>query len=270
MSEPAPISLIQHLSTVSLPAWRFLAETSSTNDDAAAWVHNGAPDGALVVADHQTGGRGRGGRRWLSVPGSSLTLSLVFHPIAAEKAHITRFTALAALALADTFELLGLTPQIKWPNDVLINHRKVAGVLVEVQWLGDAIAAVVVGVGVNVTAEAIPHSAVLRFPATSVESELGVGVDRWGILATFLHRIQQLRQLLPTADFMDRWNNRLAFQGQTLPIRLLDGTETQAKVLQVLSDGRLSVQLPDGRQQLLVAGEIDYQPGREDSNLFDG
>jgi len=243
---------------LNLPDWQYHAETGSTNDLALAWAQQGAVDGSLVLADSQTAGRGRADRRWVTKPGTALAMSLVLRPTAEEMDYIPRFTALAALGLVDALTKHGLSAEVKWPNDVLIGGRKVAGVLVEAFWQGEQLEALVVGMGVNVTREALPSAEELRFPATSIEVEMGESVERWDILAGILQSILSYRTILTTTAFVEAWNEKLALKGQRVAFRLPDGKVSSVRVLAVQPDGRLALQV-EGQSEpfLAAAGEIE-------------
>ena len=121
----------------------------STNDLAWEACAAGAPDGTTVVADAQTGGRGRAGRVWHTTPGRSLALSLLLRP-AGDRRAAGMLPLAAGLAVAQALESLGARPGLKWPNDVLLGDRKLAGILCEGRWHGEALHWLAVGVGVNV------------------------------------------------------------------------------------------------------------------------
>ena len=161
------------LSSLPLSAFRYYDTLGSTNDEALVWASQGAPDFSLIIADEQTSGRGRMDRKWFTPPQSALAMSLILRPTAIERTHPARTTGLLALSLAESLRKLGLIPQIKWPNDVLLSGRKVAGILVETTWMGDELDAMVLGMGVNVLNASIPPADQLLFPATSIETELG-------------------------------------------------------------------------------------------------
>ncbi|HEY5901320.1 MAG TPA: biotin--[acetyl-CoA-carboxylase] ligase, partial [Anaerolineales bacterium] len=105
---------------------RFFPTLSSTNDEALAWAAQGAPDLSVVVADEQTAGRGREGRKWFTPPGAALAFSLLMRPAQPETAYFPRVVGLAALSVLEALRGFSLTAQIKWPNDVLLDGRKVA------------------------------------------------------------------------------------------------------------------------------------------------
>lgn len=245
-----------YLDPLPLSAWKYHPVAGSTNDLALDWAREDAPDSALVVADAQTAGRGRGDRRWVTTPGAALAFSLILRPTPPEVSCVPRFTALAALGLIDTLEKWGLQGEVKWPNDVLLGGKKVAGVLVEADWQGDFPTALVVGMGVNVTPEAVPLNGELRYPATSVEDAIGKGVDRWALLAETLSAMLAYREMLTTPEFMEAWNIHLALRGAWVPFRMPDGKTQWMKVLSVLPDGRLHLEQGDGARLKAAAGEI--------------
>lgn len=159
----------------------FFSTIGSTNDVASALASGGGAEGAVVIADAQTAGRGRQGRRWFSPPGTGLYVSLVLAPARAKLApeRATSLVTLAAgVALAEAIETAtGLRPDIKWPNDLLVGPRKVAGILAEGgAGPSRATESIVVGYGINVGPMAF--AAELSDRATSLESELGRRVDR--------------------------------------------------------------------------------------------
>jgi BirA family biotin operon repressor/biotin-[acetyl-CoA-carboxylase] ligase len=159
----------------------YFATTGSTNDVASTLAAGGAHEGAVVIAEMQTAGRGRRGRQWLSPPGSGLYISLVLAPGRARSApeRATALTTLAAgVALAEAVEAAtGLRPDVKWPNDLVVGRRKLAGILAEgVAGSGRMMEWIVLGYGVNVAQRTFPPA--LGDRATSLELELGRPVDR--------------------------------------------------------------------------------------------
>ena len=169
---------------------RWFHQVSSTNDEAANWIKTGCDDLSLVIADEQTAGRGRGGRRWFTPPGSALAFSVVLRVDdqinrildLQSTARLNGLGALAVcLALQNKYSLLA---KIKWPNDVLVNGKKLAGILTETDWVGNELTAVVIGIGINVATESIPPADwdannPHPYPATSVESQFYSTVNRW-------------------------------------------------------------------------------------------
>ncbi len=248
--------LQSYLDPLTLGAWQYHPSAGSTNDLALAWAQADAPDWALVLADVQTSGRGRVDRSWVTVPGAALAFSLVMKPSAIEKTLVQRFTALAALGLIHALKALGYTAEIKWPNDVLMEGRKVAGVLVEAAWQAETLEALVVGMGVNVSEDSIPLDGFLRYPATSVEDALGKPVDRWALLAATLRAMMDYRKVLTGDAFMQAWNNHLAFIGEWVSFCLPGEEAKPMKVLGVTPQGELILEGMNGQKVVAVSGEI--------------
>jgi BirA family biotin operon repressor/biotin-[acetyl-CoA-carboxylase] ligase len=187
----------------------------STNDVAAALVSAGAGEGAVVIADRQTAGRGRRGHTWCSPAGAGLYISVVLTPGRArvEPERATALLTLAAgLAIAHAIETVtGLAPAIKWPNDLLVGRRKLAGILAEGVAAPDAagLQAVVLGYGVNVLAASFPPD--LEARVTSLESELGRAVDRAALCAHSLASLAAVYARLLDGHFdaiLDAWRAR--------------------------------------------------------------
>jgi BirA family biotin operon repressor/biotin-[acetyl-CoA-carboxylase] ligase len=178
--------LKKSLSRLSLGDVKYFDSIGSTNDEALAWAANDTPDLSVVIADEQTAGRGRLDRKWFTPKGTALAFSIVLRPDAKERASLTRIVGLAALAVATSLNRHGVAAQVKWPNDVLIQGRKVCGILIESVWSGEDVDCVVIGIGVNVFQGSVPPEELLQFPATSLEAELAPPPDRVKILGDIL------------------------------------------------------------------------------------
>jgi len=169
-----------------------LESTASTMDDASSAARSGAPDGHVVVADQQTRGRGAHGRAWVSPPGSDLYLSIVARPDV-EPSTTALVTLATGLGVRDAVAawLPGRRVQVKWPNDIWIEQRKCAGILVETRMLGAKIQAAIIGVGLNVNRTRWP--AELQGIATSLRAERdeGEALDRGEVLATLLEHVER-------------------------------------------------------------------------------
>jgi BirA family biotin operon repressor/biotin-[acetyl-CoA-carboxylase] ligase len=228
---------------------RHFAVLDSTNayllDEAAA----GVPDGVVAVADHQTAGRGRLGRRWEAPPGSSLLVSVLTRPDrAADQA--ARVVMAAALALADAVSAAaGFRPDLKWPNDLEAGGRKLAGILAE--RAGDA---VVVGAGLNVTWDAFP--AELEDLATSCNLEAGRSVDRAEILEAYLERLDAL---LATLDAVPAsYRARLATVGRRVRVLRGRGPELVGTAVDVRASGALVVRTGDGLEHEITTADVTH------------
>ena len=252
--------LEQHLSSLPLSAIRYYETIGSTNDEALAWAAQDAPDFSLILADEQTSGRGRMDRKWFTPSGSALAMSLILHPTTIERAHPSRTTGLLALSLAESLSKLGLAPQIKWPNDVLLGGRKVAGILVESSWLGDRLEALVLGMGVNVLEASIPPADQLLFPATSIETELGRPIDRVALLKEILSKVFEWRPNLGTDAFIHAWEASLAFRGQQIQVQGGSEKPIVGQILGLDKDGNLRLQDEHGKSVTVQFGELHLRP----------
>jgi BirA family biotin operon repressor/biotin-[acetyl-CoA-carboxylase] ligase len=184
-------------------------EVGSTNDVAGTLADRGEAEGTVVIADAQSAGRGRHGRAWASPPGAGLYMSIILRP----SAHVVSLLTIAAgVALADGIEAAtGLQPQLKWPNDVYMSGRKLAGILAEAGTSKAGVQHVVLGCGINLMPAAYPPDVAVR--ATSIESELGRAVDRGLLLAECLAALQaRYLELLSRAPagVIARWRDRAA------------------------------------------------------------
>jgi BirA family biotin operon repressor/biotin-[acetyl-CoA-carboxylase] ligase len=235
---------------------RYHESINSTNDQALAWAAGGAPDLALVYAEEQTSGRGRGSRRWFTPPGTALAFSLVLRPLSGEGRSVARYSGLGAVAVCAALETMGLQPEIKWPNDVLIKQRKVCGILVEATWMGDRLENIVVGIGVNISPGAVPASELVDYPAGCVEGELKQPVDRLGLLVEILRALLTWRDRLCTDEFLTAWENRLAFRGERVSVQIKEGRAKVGKIAGLEEDGSLLLQADDGQEFSVQFGEV--------------
>lgn len=167
-------------------SYRYYDEIESTNVEARRLASRDAPEGTVVIAEAQTAGRGRLGRRWTSPAGKGLLFSVLLRP-ALPMRDVHLLTLVAACAVADAIESMIDTPiGIKWPNDLYVGDRKIAGILMEVAGEQDKVDWVVVGIGINVNTEYSQLPVALRRTATSLKSANGEAVDRSELLARVL------------------------------------------------------------------------------------
>ena len=256
--------LKKSLSDLPLGGIRFLQQTGSTNDVALAWATEGADEFSLVIADEQSTGRGRLGRRWSTPPGAALAFSLILRPKESELGNIPLFSGLGALALHQILSELGLSSQIKWPNDVLISGRKTAGILVESVWMGDQVESIVIGMGINVLPESVPLDSEVLYPATSIHSE-GLKVGRINLLHDLLKKLISLRHSMESEDFIRSWENALAFRDETVRVWMeaVSGKNEASSLTGILRglepNGALRLETASGLQ-IIQFGEIHLRP----------
>ena len=225
----------------------------STNDHAARLARRGAPHGTLVVADEQTEGRGRRGRRWLTPAGSGLALSLVLRPGEVSQISPGAWNTVGALAVAEALRGLGGEASVKWPNDVLIGGQKVSGVLAEAVWKGEALEYLILGVGVNVLPGSVPPRSELEFPATSVEAEIGRPVDRHELLARIVGELAAWASKTASDDWRRAVEERLAYRGRWVHV-IDESGDVRGRILGIASDGRLVLDTGEGEPRRVGAG----------------
>ncbi len=263
-----PGEVLAHLTTRRLGrAVRHFESVDSTNRQADRWAEAGAPEGALVVADQQLRGRGRRNRSWYAHPGGSLLLSLVLRPrVPAGQAPLLTYAAAAALAGALARWVEEETVAIKWPNDVLLGGRKVAGILLEMRTEGALPAHVVVGVGVNVQVPPGAFPAELAGAATSVSEWCAPpGPDRLDVLCAFLERFEALYDAFGREGFTPvraAWKRWFRHRGRPVRIHAPSGL-IEGRALGLDEDGAFLVERPDGSRARVVAGDLELASTRE-------
>lgn len=237
---------------VSVPA------TGSTNQLAFQLADEGAADGTVVIADTQTGGRGRLGRRWESPPGVNLYCSVIIRP-PIPPLHAPQLTFLSAVAVSRAIEATTrLRPRIKWPNDVLVNDRKVAGLLNEMNAETDTIHCVVLGIGVNLNMERSQFPDGLRQPASSLFLESGAAVDRREFTRALLAELDALYDGFLRNGFgetRDEWLARSMLVGKRVSVSFGE-SETSGEVGGIDADGALLLRRGDGSIERVLAGDV--------------
>jgi BirA family biotin operon repressor/biotin-[acetyl-CoA-carboxylase] ligase len=226
-----------------------LGEVSSTQAIAFELAERGAPHRTVVLADHQTAGRGRRGRGWEDEPGASLLVSVLLRP-RLELRRLPMLSYVAAIAVAEALaSVASLAPRLKWPNDVLVDGLKIAGILLESRvGLAGPAPTVVIGIGVNLAQRRFEPS--LRGRATSVALASGRAIDRETLLASLLERL-------------DVWQARLADEGfEPVRARWLALSDTIGRLISVEGqtgtardlddDGALILECGDGRRRVLA------------------
>ena len=253
-------NLKKALSKLPLGEVKYFDSIGSTNNEALAWATGGAQDLSIVIADEQTAGRGRLDRKWFTPKGAGLAFSLILHPSIQEKPYLTRMVGLAALAVVDALQTRGLITQVKWPNDVLLNGRKVAGILVESVWSGEEVDCLVIGIGINVLKEAVPAAELLQFPSTSLEESLGSDVSPEVILHDILAGILALRPHIGSDSFIASWEKALAFRGEQVQIAQGNGNSSIGKLLGLEPDGSLRLRDEQGNSTTVRFGDVRLRP----------
>ncbi|MDE0355134.1 MAG: biotin--[acetyl-CoA-carboxylase] ligase [Deltaproteobacteria bacterium] len=238
-------------------------ELESTNRTARALAEAGEPEGAVVIAEAQTRGQGRLGRHWVSPAHLNLYVSFILRP-RLDPAESAKTTLLAAVAVADTLkEQAPCVPRIKWPNDVLLRGRKVAGILSELACEPGRTLFVIVGIGVNLNFPRALMSADIRDRATSVMEELGSAVDRVRFTQSLVRHLENRYIELEERGFApiaDRWNEHARMDGQWVRARMPE-EELVGRVRELDGDGFLVLECRDGRTERVVSGDVFLMGG---------
>ena len=239
----------------------YFDELISTNITAKELAHD-AEDGTVVVAEVQKGGRGRLGREWLS-PRGGIWMSVILKPTIS-LAHASRLTLVAGVAISKAMRKLGVDARIKWPNDILINDKKVCGILTEVNAEMELVDYIVVGIGINANADMDEFSDDVRDVATTLMSELEEPIDRISFIQDVLFELEQeyIRfRTQPFSGILDEWTSLSDTIGRqvtvTTPHKILEG-----KAVGLTDDGALVVESSDGTREDVMAGLCIYTRGK--------
>lgn len=225
----------------------------STMDVAKRLAERGVGEGTVIIAAEQTAGRGRLGRRWLSPSGSSFSVSIILHP---DLAKLPQLNMVASLAVARSIrKITGLESAIKWPNDILLNGKKVSGILIENILEGGKVNATIVGIGINLTLDpsAFPEIATT---ATSLSIESGKRISQWEILPLLLKEFESIYQSLYRGESIyEKWLARVETLGKLVRVKS-DNTVEEGYAESINTDGSLVLKRSDGSLVTMVAGEV--------------
>ncbi|TXI96205.1 MAG: biotin--[acetyl-CoA-carboxylase] ligase [Burkholderiaceae bacterium] len=234
-----------------------VAETASTNSDLMARAAT-MTQTTLLVAEHQTAGRGRAGRSWMSTPGGVLTFSLAW-PFQGALTQLSAFPLVVGLAVAERLRTIGVQVQLKWPNDILKDGKKLGGILVESAPMQRGGTCVVIGLGLNLQ---VPQELEASIGLEVADSAWLAQMDRNQLLAELAHAIMSAAQVFEEFGFeafVERWNALHAFAG--LPVRIVEQGETlhQGIALGIDASGRLLLD-DAGRQIAIHSGDVSLRP----------
>ena len=234
-------------------------QVDSTNTWARELANAGVPEGTLVLAESQSAGRGRQGRQWCS-PGGGIWLSLILRPQIPLQ-QVQMMTLLTAVVLRETIEaVLGLSAEIKWPNDLQYKGKKFAGILTEIAADKDSLRFLLVGVGINANVKIESLPADLHRQATSLCLETGAKVDSKELILQFIQRYEQeyLRaQREGFADILRRWRQYTVTLGREVTIHC-NGCSIKGKALDINEQGALLVKTSTG-VRICWAGDVINQ-----------
>jgi BirA family biotin operon repressor/biotin-[acetyl-CoA-carboxylase] ligase len=224
----------------------------STMDFAKKLAGEGIGEGVVILCDEQTEGRGRQGRKWFASPSSSVLMSVVFRPTIEQLPQINMLASLAIVLTID--KVAGIKSTIKWPNDVLINGKKVAGILMENVFEGKAVQAAIVGVGLNVSLDVSAYPEISSI-ATSLSTELGKELSRDEVLRPLIEETDSLYQAVKrNEDVYHLWLPYVETLGKT--VRIKSGKSVEEGLAQSINpDGSITLRRADGSLVTIATGE---------------
>lgn len=265
MTKSPDVMFVEELKSLMETTWSgqnilYYQETDSTNLRVRQLGEEGAPHGTLVVSDRQTAGRGRRGRVWQSPPGNSIYMSILLRPeIKPDKAPVLTLVMACSVAQAIR-DCIHVDAQIKWPNDIVVNGKKLVGILTEMSTQIDFINYVTVGVGINSNMTVFPEE--LRETATSLRLETGHPVRRAPLIAAVMKRFEEnYERFMETEDLtglMDAYTSMLVNLDRDV---LIHGASESYRghALGITKTGELIVQKEDGTLEEVYAGEVSVR-----------
>ncbi len=236
-------------------------ETTSTNDLMARVARSGVKEGVVIFAEAQSKGRGRMGRSWISPARKGLWFSVLLRPEIQPQA-ATQLTIAAATSLARAITLqTGIVPEIKWPNDILIRGKKIAGILTEMSAELDHLKEIILGIGIDVNLEAHEFPVALRKTATSIRIESGQMADRAGLAVAILRELDRDYERIKRGEFdlvAEQWRQHCSTIGSQVSIRVGDRViRGRAEALD--ADGALLLRGQHGHLERIIGGDVTME-----------
>ena len=235
----------------------YFSEVSSTNDLAKEMAAIGAKEGTVIIAETQTSGKGRIGRKWAS-PRGGIWLSTILRPKLSAK-DVPKLTLMTSLVVAKTTsQLFNLKTEVKWPNDVLVNAKKVCGILTEANTSGDITNFVVVGIGINANIELDSLPKQVRENATSLKHELKREIDREQFLRVLLEKMEHYYIMLAEGKFnpiLKEWKSLCGFLDSYVEVTSWE-EKIEGWAIDVDENGALIIRLQDGTLRKVLSGDV--------------
>jgi len=239
---------------------RILSQVDSTNEEIRRNLNKNTPEGLVVIADQQTHGKGRLGRSWHSEPGTGLYLSALLRPVMSIE-NLACITLMAGLATASAIrQQISTWVKLKWPNDILLNGKKIAGILCECITDSGKNPAVITGIGINLSHTHFPES--IKDTATSLKLETGKNVSREDIALSLLQNLDsEYENFLQgkIESLIQRWTQQTDMFGNTITVYQKEKIRV-GTAMGLDPHGKLILQTPKGEQMLIESGEISFKP----------
>nr|WP_249310341.1 biotin--[acetyl-CoA-carboxylase] ligase [Bacillus sp. FJAT-49736] len=239
----------------------YFESTDSTQKIAHRLAQDGCPHGTLVIAEEQTNGRGRLARNWHSPKYTGIWMSLVLRPTL-PPGKAPQFTLIAAVAVSQAIEdICGISPDIKWPNDLLLNGKKITGILTELQADSDKINAIIMGIGMNVNQKKDDFPLELQQVATSLSIESGKEISRSDLVKRILEKLEKYYLLYLEQGFAPLkllWESYAVSLGKDIVARTISGN-ISGKALGITDDGVLKIQDNTGKIHEIYSADIEIK-----------
>ena len=247
----------------------FYQELNSTQEAAKGLAQQGEAEGSVVIADSQTHGKGRLGRKWSSPPHHGIYFSIILRP-KLEPSQAVQIPLVAGVAVAQAVEkTTSLDPKIKWPNDILTGGKKVGGILTETSAEIDVIGYVVLGIGLNVNTPKSLFPEEIEKSATSLAEECGETVSRVKLLQVLLFELELLYKQFTRFGFepiREKWKHLSNTMGAWVELFETENSRVEGKAIDIDRDGALLVQKMDGSVQRFIAGDVTLKSPRGKKN----
>jgi len=234
----------------------------STNTEAKKMALSGAPHGTVVIAEAQTGGRGRMGRSFHSAPDVGIYLSVILRPECAPE-QLMHLTCAVAVAMCKALETVtGFRPGIKWINDLIAHNKKLGGILTELSLdvAQNRVDFAIVGIGINCNQDMSSFPAELQDIATSLKVVLGQTVDRAKLIAVMIEELQAMAEDLTDrkSEIMAQYKKDCVTLGKDIYV-IRGDSRYACRALDLDADGSLLVEYPDGSQEFILSGEVSVR-----------
>jgi BirA family biotin operon repressor/biotin-[acetyl-CoA-carboxylase] ligase len=240
----------------------FLEQVDSTNLYAKKIAEGSFAEGTVIIADEQLQGKGRMGRSWTSPKGKGIWMTIMLKPkiCPADAAKITLITACAVCQAIE--DICGIYPKIKWPNDIVLNGKKLCGILTEMSAEMDEINYLIVGIGINVNLELEDFPEELKAIATSIKIEKGDSIKRKELAAAIINKFESYYKVFiktgSIKDFINEYKKKSAILDKEVRV-ISSNQEVQGIVVDISEEGQLTLKLEDGSIKQLISGEVSVR-----------
>jgi BirA family transcriptional regulator, biotin operon repressor / biotin---[acetyl-CoA-carboxylase] ligase len=239
----------------------YFESINSTNLKAKELAEKGASNGTIVISEEQTLGRGRLGRSWISPKYKGIWSSIILRPNISP-VDVPKITQIAAAAIINTLNTFDIKAYVKWPNDIIINHKKVCGILTEMSGELNKVNYVIVGVGINANLDKEDFQGDVSKKATSLKIESGSNISRKFFLGTFINEFEKLylefEKNATVKSSIDICKKYSAVLGKDIKI-ISPSQELYAKAIDISENGELVVKYPNGSIDTIICGEISIR-----------